>query len=88
MRPEKLDLRARDLARHGVPSVAVTVEERVYQGVSTVWTVRDAADERFVVYEQNERPFDQEAKFDVGSRVFLSWNPKHAVVIRRETSAA
>jgi spermidine/putrescine ABC transporter ATP-binding subunit len=88
VRPEKLDLRARDLARHGVPSVAVIVEERVYQGVSTVWTVRDAIDERFVVYEQNERPFDQAAKFDVGSHAFLSWNPKHAVVIRRRMSAA
>ena len=52
--PEKLDLRARDLSAHGVPSVAVTIEDRVYQGVSTVWIVRDAADERFVVYEQND----------------------------------
>ena len=56
VRPEKLDLRPRDLSRHGVPSVAVTVEERVYQGISTVWIVRDKADERFVVYEQNEKP--------------------------------
>jgi spermidine/putrescine ABC transporter ATP-binding subunit len=88
VRPEKLDLRPRDLSRHGVPSVAVTVEERVYQGVSTVWIVRDRIDERFVVYQQNERPFEEAAKFTVGSRAFLCWNPKHAVVIRRETPGA
>jgi spermidine/putrescine transport system ATP-binding protein len=88
VRPEKLDLRSRDLSRHGVPSVAVTVEERVYQGVSTVWIVRDRIDERFVVYQQNERPFEEAAKFTAGSPAFLCWNPKHAVVIRRETAGA
>ena len=40
VRPEKLDLRARDLSAHGVPSLAVTIEDRVYQGVSTVWIVQ------------------------------------------------
>ncbi len=59
VRPEKLDLRARDLSAHGVPSVAVTIEDRVYQGISTVWIVRDDAGERFVVYEQNEKPFEE-----------------------------
>ena len=84
VRPEKLDLRARDLSAHGVPSVAVTIEERVYQGVSTMWIVRDAADERFVVYEQNEKPFEEASRFAVGGRAYLCWNPAHAVVIRPE----
>ncbi|MFY9552514.1 MAG: ABC transporter ATP-binding protein [Thermoanaerobaculia bacterium] len=88
VRPEKLDLRPRDLSRHGVPSLAVTVEERVYQGISTVWTVRDGADERFVVYEQNEKPFDEGAKFAVGTRAFLCWNPHHAVLIGPEAERA
>ena len=88
VRPEKLDLRPRDLSRHGVPSVAVTVEERVYQGISTVWIVRDAADERFVVYEQNEKPFEESSRFAVGSRLFVCWNPKHAVIIRKESGPA
>ncbi len=69
------------------PSVAVTVEERVYQGISTVWIVRDAADERFVVYEQNEKPFEESSRFAVGSRLFVCWNPKHAVMIRKEGGA-
>ena len=84
VRPEKLDLRPRDLSRHGVPSVAVTVEERVYQGISTVWIVRNGAGERFVVYEQNEKPFEESSRFGGGSRLWLCWNPKHAVMIRPE----
>jgi spermidine/putrescine transport system ATP-binding protein len=84
VRPEKLDLRGRDLSGHGVPSVAVTVEERVYQGVSTVWIVRGAGGERFTVYEQNDRPFDEGAKFGVGSRVFLCWSARHAVLMAPE----
>jgi spermidine/putrescine transport system ATP-binding protein len=82
VRPEKLDLRPRDLSSHGVPSVAVTVEERVYQGVSTVWIVRDGAGERLSVYEQNEKPFEESSRFSVGSRLFVCWNPRHAVLIR------
>jgi spermidine/putrescine ABC transporter ATP-binding subunit len=81
VRPEKLDLRPRDLAAHGVPSVAVTIEERVYQGLSTLWIVRDDAGERSVVYEQNEKPFDENAKFAAEGRAFLCWNPDYAVVI-------
>ena len=68
--------------------MAVTVEDRVYQGISTVWIVRDAADERFVVYEQNEKPFEEASRFAVGGKAFLCWNPSHAVVIRSETQAS
>jgi spermidine/putrescine ABC transporter ATP-binding subunit len=82
VRPEKLDLRGRDLSAHGVPSLAVTIEDKVYQGISTVWIVRDGADERFVVYEQNEKPFEEGSRFAVGGRAFLCFNPRHAVVVR------
>jgi spermidine/putrescine ABC transporter ATP-binding subunit len=82
VRPEKLDLRARDLSPHGVPSAPVTIEDRVYQGVSTVWIVRDGSGARFVVYEQNEKPFEEGSRYAVGGRAFLCWNPKHAVLVR------
>jgi spermidine/putrescine transport system ATP-binding protein len=88
VRPEKLDLRGRDLSAHGVACVAVTIEERVYQGVSTVWIVRDAADERFIVYEQNEKPFEEASRFAVGDHAFLCWNPNHAVMMRDEAAGA
>jgi len=84
VRPEKLDLRRRDLSARGVPSVPVRVEERVYQGVSTVWTVRDAAGARFTVYEQNERPFDESSRWTAGDRLFLCFHPRDAVLLRPE----
>jgi spermidine/putrescine transport system ATP-binding protein len=84
VRPEKLDLRRRDLSARGVPSVPVTVEERVYQGVSTVWTVRDAAGARFTVYEQNERPFEESSRWSAGDRLFLCFHPRDAVLLRPE----
>ena len=84
VRPEKLELRPGGLADRGVSSVAVTVEERVYQGISTVWIVRDAAGERLTVYEQNEEPVEESSRHAVGSRLLVCWNPRHAVLIREE----
>ena len=81
VRPEKLDLRTRDLSGHGVVSVPVTIVDRVYQGVSTVWIVRDARGERYVVYEQNEKPFEERGEFQVGNHAFLCWNPRHTVLM-------
>jgi ABC-type Fe3+/spermidine/putrescine transport system ATPase subunit len=81
VRPEKLDLRTRDLSGHGVASVLVTIEDRVYQGVSTVWIVRDSAGERFVVYEQNDKPFEESGKFQVGKQAYMCWNPRHTVLM-------
>jgi spermidine/putrescine transport system ATP-binding protein len=84
VRPEKLDLRSKDLSAHGVPSVEVTVEDRVYQGVSTIWIVSDGRGERYVIYEQNERPFEERGKFQVGGKAWMCWNPKHTVLMRGE----
>ena len=86
VRPEKLDLRARDLSARGVPSVPVTIEDRVYQGASTVWIVRNAADERFTVFEQNAKPFDEAGRFAVGGKAFLCWNARYAVLLRNGTA--
>jgi spermidine/putrescine transport system ATP-binding protein len=86
VRPEKLDLRARDLASRGIPSVRVTIEDRVYQGVSTVWIVASERGERFVVYEQNERPFEERGRFAVGCTAFACWHPRHTVLLESTTS--
>jgi spermidine/putrescine ABC transporter ATP-binding subunit len=83
VRPEKLDLRGRDLSARGVPSLTVTVEDRVYQGANTLFIVRDGAGERFVVSAPNEKPFEEGSRFPVGGRAYLCWNPRHAVLIRR-----
>ncbi len=81
VRPEKLDLRLRDLSSHGIPSLPVTIADRVYQGISTVWVVRDERGGEYVVYEQNERPFEESGKLAIGNRVFLCWNPRHTVLV-------
>jgi spermidine/putrescine transport system ATP-binding protein len=86
VRPEKLDLRPGTDPGNG-PSVPVTVEDRVYQGVSTVWVVKDSAGARFVVYEQNDRPLE-EARFAVGDRARLAWDPRHVVLLRSGASPA
>ena len=88
VRPEKLDLRSRDLSSHGIPCMPVTIEDRVYQGVSTVWVVTSAAGERFVIYEQNEQPFEERGKFAVGGTAFLCWSPRHTVLMRPGPAAA
>jgi putative spermidine/putrescine transport system ATP-binding protein len=84
VRPEKLRLCARQ-AENGDPSVPVTVEDRVYQGVGTTWIVRGGAGERFVVWEQNAASaLDEPPAFQAGSSAFLSWNPRHAVRIEED----
>jgi spermidine/putrescine transport system ATP-binding protein len=85
VRPEKLDLRAKDLSDRGIPSVEVTIEDRVYQGVSTVWVVRDGRGVRYVIYEQNEQPFEERGKFQVGGKAWMCWNPKHTVFMQPGT---
>ena len=87
VRPEKLDLRSRDLSSHGIPCMPVTIEDRVYQGVSTVWVVKSAAGERFVIYEQNEQPFEERGKFAVGGSAFLCWSARHTVLMRPDTAS-
>jgi len=82
VRPEKLDLRSRDLSSHGIPCMPVTIDDRVYQGVSTVWVVSSASGERFVIYEQNEQPFEERGKFAVGGTAYLCWSPRHTVLMR------
>jgi len=88
VRPEKLNLRARDLSERGVPTVAVSVEDRVYQGASTVYVVRDERGGRFVVSEQNEKPFEEGSKFAVGDRAFLCWHARHAVMLPKAGEGA
>ncbi len=81
VRPEKLNLAAEDSSDRGLASMPVTVEDRLYQGASTLWSARDAAGERLVVYEQNDRPFADEQRFAVGSRAFLVWDPRYTVLL-------
>ncbi|HYO14618.1 MAG TPA: ABC transporter ATP-binding protein [Thermoanaerobaculia bacterium] len=80
VRPEKLALRASPEA--GQAAVPVTVEERVYQGASTEWIVRDERGEVFTVFEQNQGAGERSSVFEPGSSASLCWHPRHVVLLR------
>jgi spermidine/putrescine transport system ATP-binding protein len=82
VRPEKLDLRTKSGTADGEVSIEVTIEDRVYQGVNTVWVVRGSNGERYIIYEQNDRPFKESGRFRVGGKAFMSWNPQHTVIMQ------
>jgi spermidine/putrescine ABC transporter ATP-binding subunit len=84
VRPEKLDLRTKSGTSDGEVSIEVTIEDRVYQGVNTVWVVRGDDGERYMIYEQNDRPFQESSRFRVGGRAFMSWNPRDTVVLEKK----
>jgi spermidine/putrescine transport system ATP-binding protein len=81
IRPEKIDL------HRGVPPVAATggsvlsgiVNEVVYHGTSTNYTVATAAGADFTVFDQNASNAEDLA--DRGDRVYLTWAPQHSYMI-------
>jgi len=81
VRPEKIDL------HRGVPPVSATgasvlsgvVNEVVYHGTSTNYTVATAAGADFTVFDQNASNAEDLA--DRGDRVFLTWAPQHSYLI-------
>ena len=82
VRPEKLEMReARPAGGEARACMEVTVEERVYQGVSTVWVVRNRAGERVSVYQQNTAHEVVEQFAEMG-KAWVCWDPRHAVLLR------
>lgn len=88
VRPEKLDLRTKSGTADGEVSIEVTIEDRVYQGVNTVWVVRSDDGHRYIIYEQNDRPFQESSRFRVGGRAFMSWNPRDTVLMEKKGEVA
>ena len=82
VRPEKLLLRATPAAeRERLDCIPVTIDDRSYQGVSTVWTVRNDKGERLSIYEQNDEPPGDLGPLKVGARAYACWDPRHVVVL-------
>jgi ABC-type Fe3+/spermidine/putrescine transport system ATPase subunit len=84
VRPEKLLLRG-EPAGNGGRSMPVTIEERVYQGINTVWTVRTEKGERLTICQQNTEPFDPSAA-SIGDKRHVWWDPRHAVPLDQEAA--
>ena len=86
VRPERLELRNGSDPSTGSgqgPSLPVTVRERVYRGVSTSWIVETAGGERFVVTRPTGERNGGPDPLDAGSQALLTWNPAHAVLVRK-----
>ena len=63
----------------------VTVEERVYQGVATVWILRNRAGERMSVYQQNGVRGGGE-EFVVMGKAWVCWDPRNGVVMKEPST--
>jgi ABC-type Fe3+/spermidine/putrescine transport system ATPase subunit len=85
VRPEKLRLRASPAPKGDrFSSLAVKVEQRIYQGTLTVWHVRAEGGLPLTVCEQNSEPVDGlEAAGDANAFVWL--DPAHLVCVPRDT---
>jgi ABC-type Fe3+/spermidine/putrescine transport system ATPase subunit len=84
VRPEKLFLRPAAAGPGDVcVSMPVVIEERVYQGINTVWTVLTEGGQRLTVCQQNTEPFDP-AAVGVGDQRHLWWDKRHAVPLAEE----
>jgi putative spermidine/putrescine transport system ATP-binding protein len=80
VRPEKL--RLSDAPIDGLSCVEVTVDERSYQGLSTVWTLRTAEGLKLTAYEQNAGTAAADApRLAVGGRAFACWHASHVVML-------
>jgi len=86
VRPEKMVLNVSAAPDGGDwRSLAVVVEERVYQGINTIWTVRTDDGERLTICRQNTTPFDPAASA-VGEKQFVWWDRRHAVPLTGENN--
>ncbi|MDB5320878.1 MAG: Spermidine/putrescine import ATP-binding protein PotA [Phycisphaerales bacterium] len=84
VRPEKLEMSLTEPPPADARArMEVTVEERVYQGVATVWTVRNRAGERIHVYQQNVIHGAGEQFVDMG-KAWLCWDPRNAILMREQ----
>ena len=83
VRPEKLDLRSRDLSTQRRPLHAGDDRgPRLPGRLDRLDRARATRGERFVIYEQNEQPFEERGKFAEGGTAYLCWNPRHTVLMR------
>ena len=78
VRPEKMLLSNEPLS--GRVSLPVTVVDEIYQGTNTNWIV-EYAGRQITVVEQNSKVAEETARFSRGDRAYLSWNPKHTIVL-------
>jgi spermidine/putrescine transport system ATP-binding protein len=79
VRPEKIDLSPTQPAANGGSVLSGVVNEVVYHGTSTNYTVTTAAGPEFLIFDQNAASAEDLA--ERGDRVFLTWSAQHSYPI-------
>jgi spermidine/putrescine transport system ATP-binding protein len=78
VRPEKMLLTSDRV--NGRVCLPVQVVDEIYQGTNTSWVV-EYQGKILTVVEQNSKVSEEKARFSRGDSAFLSWNPKHTVLL-------
>ena len=86
VRPEKLALR-RDIPA-GEVALPVTITNRIYQGITTTWLVRDERNVDYTICEQNDDPLEGSGPAPIGTKVNMCWEPEHSVLLEGEPVVA
>jgi spermidine/putrescine transport system ATP-binding protein len=77
VRPEKLRLSPQPPGNEEI-SLPVTLVQRIYQGINTIWTVRTNSGQLLTVCRQNTEPFDPDHDT---TTLHVCWHPRHAVIL-------
>lgn len=77
VRPERIRISAEE-SEHTLPA---KIDSQVYLGESTQWRVSLDGGQTITVLEQNTQPFDS-ARSRIGEKVFVSWAPESAVILK------
>jgi spermidine/putrescine transport system ATP-binding protein len=85
VRPEKLRLSPHPPG-DGEASLPVTLIQRIYQGINTIWTVRTNTGQLLTVCKQNTEAFAPD--LDTHGSAYVCWHPRHAVVLNSVKSSA
>jgi len=80
VRPEKMHLTAvRPDAASGLIAMPVTIRQRIYQGINTIWNAKTVDGTGITIISQNSRPFD--AAESGGESALAAFDPRHAVLL-------
>ena len=87
VRPEKMFLKHQADDTPGFASIPVVIEQCVYQGINTVWTVRTADGKKLTICQQNIEPFDSSHTV-TGEKRHVCWDKRHATLLGSATEQA
>jgi ABC-type Fe3+/spermidine/putrescine transport system ATPase subunit len=86
IRPEKIQLRATAPAPNdSLVAIPVTIQQRIYQGISTIWQVKTAEGIQLTICEQNTAPINGSTD-SPNATAFACFDPRHVVVLGSSTA--